>query len=146
MTPPAASVPSRPDEGRPRDIARSVLVVEDEVDIRETLAEILEVAGYDVDAVASGTEAIAQLERRAYDVIVSDLRMPGMNGMDLFRRVREDHGALSGRFVLVTGDRLDGMLQAFLAESLVPVLAKPFAPSDVRRIVADVSGGPRRDR
>lgn len=142
MTPPPASAPDR---DRQADITRSILVVEDEIDIRETLTEILEVAGYHVDAVASGTEAFVRLERRAYDAIVSDLRMPGMNGMELFRRLRLDHAALSERFILVTGDRVDGNLQSFLAESLVPVLEKPFTPAEVRRIVAAVSGRTRSD-
>lgn len=122
-----------------------MLVVDDEVDVRETLSEILEIAGYDVDSVASGTEAIARLESRAYDAILSDLRMPGMSGAELFRRLCRDHAALSERFVLVTGDRLVDDLQSFLAESLVPVLAKPFTPAEVRRIVAAVSGKPRRE-
>lgn len=142
MTPPATSAPSWPDGERRGDIARAVLIVEDQIDIRETLAEILEVAGYEVDAVASGAEAIARLEHRAFDAIVSDLRMPGMSGIDLFRRVRRDHATLAGRFILVTGDRLDENLQSLLSESLVPVLAKPFTPADVRRMVAAVTGGP----
>jgi len=122
--------------------ARSVLIVDDDSDIRETLAEILEYAGYSVETVASGEDAIARLEHAAYDAIVSDLRMPGMTGVELFRWLQRNHAALVARFVLVTGDNLDSMQDSFLSENLVPVLAKPFAPSDVRRIVAVVTGGP----
>lgn len=145
MTRSTTPAPSRSVRDRPADAARAVLVVDDEVDVRETLSEILEIAGYDVDSVATGAEAIARLERRDYDAILSDLRMPGMSGAELFRRLCRDHAALSERFVLVTGDRLVDDLQSFLAETLVPVLAKPFTPADVRRIVAAVSGKPRRD-
>jgi CheY-like chemotaxis protein len=120
-----------------------VLVVEDEVDIRETLAEILEFAGYEVETAESGLAAMACLGRHAYDAIVSDVRMPGMNGMDLFRLILREDAALAARFVLVTGDNLDAAVQAFLAETAVPVIAKPFAPSDVRRVVAAVAKGVR---
>lgn len=138
---PGPSSPSSEDT-RGGGSARSVLIVEDDGDIRETLAEILEYAGYSVETVANGREAIARLEHVAYDAIVSDLRMPVMTGVELFRWLQRDRVALVARFVLITGDNLDIMEDAFLAENLVPVLAKPFAPADVRRIVAAVTGGP----
>lgn len=139
---PAPSSPTFAEGTREVGSSRTVLIVEDDGDIRETLAEILEYAGYTVETVASGREAVLRLEHAAYDAIVSDLRMPGMTGVELFRWLQREREALVARFVLITGDNLDNMQDAFLAENLIPVLAKPFTPSDVRRIVAAVTGGP----
>jgi two-component system NtrC family sensor kinase len=114
---------------------RHMLVVDDEPDIRETLAEILEHDGYVVDMAAGGDEALALIEARAYDGILSDIRMPGLNGMDLYRRLASLRPELAGRFVVVTGDDLSGTVRAFLDETDVPVIEKPFGPADVRRVM-----------
>lgn len=138
----AESVPACGDGPRESGLSRSVLIVEDDTDIRETLSEVLYVAGYAVEAVASGPEAVVRLEKATYDAIVSDVRMPAMTGIDLYRWLQQNHGKLVTRFVLITGGSLDVIEEAFIAEQFIPVLAKPFSPSDVRRVVALACGGP----
>ena len=66
--------------------------------------------------------------------------MPGMSGMEFYRRLRELHPALAGRFIVVTGDHLSGAVRAFLDETGVPYLEKPFIPSQVRRLAVAVVG------
>lgn len=114
---------------------RTVLVVDDEPDIRETLAEILEHDGFLVDTAAGGQEALDRIAAAGYDAVLSDIRMPGMNGMELFRRLRASGSGLVDRFIVVTGDDLNGSVRAFLDETGVPVIEKPFGPADVRRVV-----------
>ena len=65
-----------------------VLVVDDEEDAREMLSLILSQAGFDVDDAADGFAALAKMSRYRPDVVVTDLRMPGMTGVDLLQRIR----------------------------------------------------------
>jgi len=68
-------------------MAYRVLVVEDEVDTRELLAFTLGLDGHHVETAEDGRKALELLEARSYDVILSNLRMPGMSGEDLYRRI-----------------------------------------------------------
>ncbi|HUS67503.1 MAG TPA: response regulator, partial [Kofleriaceae bacterium] len=68
-----------------------VLLVDDEEGLRTTLAANLELDGFDVVEAADGIEALAHARRRAFDLVVTDIRMPGMNGVDLFRAIRGLH-------------------------------------------------------
>ncbi|MBI5646931.1 MAG: sigma-54-dependent Fis family transcriptional regulator [Ignavibacteriae bacterium] len=70
-------------------MAKRILIVEDEQDIRDAIAMLLTDAGYTVAAVDSGEEALAQLSTTDYDVVLSDIRMPGIDGLELLRRVRD---------------------------------------------------------
>jgi len=117
-----------------------MLVVDDEPDIRETLAEILEHYGFLVDVAASGHEALALTRANSYEGILSDIRMPGLNGMELYRQLAILKPELADRFVVVTGDDLSGSVRAFLDETGVPVIEKPFGPADVRRVLGEKFG------
>ncbi len=67
----------------------NILVAEDELAVRESLAEVLREEGYEVTAVADGTEAVRALEEREFDLVLSDIRMPGADGLEVLRRTRE---------------------------------------------------------
>ena len=70
-----------------------VLVVDDFRQARESIADALRSAGHQVECVASGSEALVQLEKECFDVIVTDLQMPGMSGLELIRHLeRRPHG------------------------------------------------------
>ncbi len=66
-----------------------ILVVDDETDIRESLAKLLEKKGFACDAAGSGEEAIDCFEADPYDVVITDIRMPGMSGLDLVNQIKE---------------------------------------------------------
>ena len=70
---------------------RRILIVDDEEGIRELLAEALATNGYDVVTVADGEEAVAWLERQTANVMFLDLNLPGMNGIELCKRIRSMH-------------------------------------------------------
>ena len=132
-----------PDGARARvSEAPSVLVVDDDRDIRESLAEILQHAGYRVDTAGSGREALERLgSDPGYGAVLSDIRMPGMSGMEFYRRLRELRPDLAGRFIVVTSDHLSGAVRSFLDETQLPFLDKPFIPAEVRRLVAETTSG-----
>lgn len=85
--------PHAPRGGTAVSAVRRVLVVEDSLTTRELEASILRAAGYEVEAARDGVEALELLMRNSFDLIVTDLQMPRMDGFELMRRLRED-----GRF------------------------------------------------
>ena len=134
--PPGSSGSDADAAARPR-IRHRVLVVDDEADVRETLADILEGDGYLVDSVESGRAAIERLRGNDYSVVLCDLRMADIDGMAFYHHVKASAPALAERTILVTGDILNARINAFLAENQVTCIEKPFFPKDVRRVVAE---------
>ena len=129
------------EDGGPEAIAaaeRRVLVVDDEAEIASTLAEILALDGFTVDIADSGEAAIARVAACPYDLVLSDLRMPGLDGPALYRHLVAERPELARRMVIVTGDTLNPGAQTFLSQSGLPCLEKPFDPADVRRVVAEL--------
>jgi PAS domain S-box-containing protein len=120
---------------------RSILIVDDEPEIRSTLAEILAGAHHRVVAVSSGREALKRLQVETFDVILTDIRMPDIDGRALYQEILVRWPGLAARVVFITGDTLASTLREFVSESGQPVIEKPFLPADVRRVVAELVGG-----
>jgi PAS domain S-box-containing protein len=132
------------DEGPPiipNAAQRSILVVDDEAEIREALREILTNAQHRVVTASSGREALERLSRERYDAILTDIRMPDLDGRALYEEITKRWPLQAGRVIFVTGDTLASALREFVSESGRPVIEKPFLPSEVRRIVADLPTG-----
>jgi PAS domain S-box-containing protein len=121
-------------------IGRDILVVDDEAEVRDVLTELLDLDGHQVDAVGSGEEALARLRQRRYDVVLTDVRMPGLDGHALYRRLAAEQPELLGRVIFVTGDTVSPETQALLEETRLPHLAKPVALEALRAAVAQVCG------
>jgi two-component system NtrC family sensor kinase len=122
---------------------RSILIVDDEPEIRETLTEILTASRHRVVSVGSGREALEHLAGEQYDVIFTDIRMPDTDGCALYQEIERRWPDQAGRVVFVTGDTLASALREFVSESGRPVIEKPFLPSDVRRVLAEVASSTR---
>ena len=69
-----------------------VLVVDDSISIVESLSKVLHVSGYETDPAYNGREALKKLNENTYDIIICDIEMPGMTGLDLLRHVRNEFG------------------------------------------------------
>jgi CheY-like chemotaxis protein len=121
-----------------------VLIVEDEPDVRELIADVLVENGYEIELAPDGAAALQLCDARTYDLILSDLRMPKMDGAALYWALQLRHGAAMPRMVYVTGQANSLDYAGFLAASRVPVLPKPFSPEDLRKAVrqALAGGGP----
>jgi two-component system NtrC family sensor kinase len=117
----------------------SILIVDDEAEIRDTLTEILTGARHRVIAVGSGREALGRMAAESFDVILTDIRMPDIDGRALYQAIEERWPGRSGRVVFITGDTLASTLRDFVVESGRPVIEKPFLPSEVRRVVAELA-------
>jgi CheY-like chemotaxis protein len=104
-----------------------VLVVEDEDVLRKLLQEVIRSHfGCRVDAAANGTEGLTRAMQDPYDLIVSDIRMPEMSGVELYLRLRELQPAAAGRFFFVSGRPGDEQFNQEIRRWNVPMVAKPF--------------------
>ena len=103
-----------------------VLVVDDELPIRALTSEILSHAGYLVTTAASGDEALHRLEVATYDLVVADMRMPGMDGALLYEQICDRWPFMEGRIVFITGDVEGERTSRRLARGDVRYLEKPF--------------------
>jgi PAS domain S-box-containing protein len=106
-----------------------ILVVDDEPEVGQLLIDILERDGHRVDRVGSGREALTRLADGEVDLILSDLRMPDLDGPALYRELAAQRPDLLPRLVFMTGDTLGGDMTGFLSETGVRVLEKPLDPA-----------------
>jgi two-component system NtrC family sensor kinase len=120
---------------------KRILVVEDEPVIADLLTDMLMDDGHEVDAVHTGRAALERLVDHAYDLIVSDLRMPVLDGRGLYRELELRHPAMLRRILFVTGSALDPGNVEFLAATRVPWLAKPFTITELHRMTQKVLAG-----
>ena len=99
--------------------------------IAELLQELLEAAGYAVTTAASGAEALQLAGCTRFDLVVSDLRMPDVDGAALWRALRQQQPALAQRMLFVTGDTLSPAAERFVSDTGCPSLDKPFSRRDL---------------
>jgi CheY-like chemotaxis protein len=113
-----------PSAGAVADTGDTVLVVDDEQLVRDLLVQFLSLRGYRAQGVKEGPEAISMVEQSSPDLILLDLMLPGMNGVEVLRRLRDKH--FSGAIIIVTGSYDEELLQD--AWSLHPqeVITKPI--------------------
>lgn len=136
------SLPAPPPEAEPQPAGEArILVVDDEEVIGDLLVDLLSMMNYTVDVGQDGAAGLALLEQHEYAGIVSDIKMPGMNGIDFFRRVGEQFPHMVDRFIFSSGDTISPDTHEFLTESGRPYLRKPFNLSDLRALVSRVIAG-----
>jgi CheY-like chemotaxis protein len=112
-----------------------VLIVDDETAVAETLREMLARDGHAVEIAADGAEALERLGQDGYDLILSDLRMPRVDGPEFYRRLGERFPALRDRVAFLTGDSLTPEVIDFLQRVQRPTLPKPFSLDEVERLM-----------
>ncbi len=112
-----------------------ILVVEDEPLVAALIADALELEGYEVETAKDGREALEKIAARSYDVILSDLRMPELDGVGLYRELEQRHESLLLRLAFVSGTTEPPEYASFLEQTGATVLSKPFAVADLHRLV-----------
>ncbi|HSA80793.1 MAG TPA: PAS-domain containing protein [Geminicoccaceae bacterium] len=115
-----------------------ILVVDDEADVRSFLAELLRIDGHEVTVAKSGKEALVRLAEQDYGAIICDLRMPEMDGPELYAALAHEHPWLLSRIIFTTGDVLSEPSRRFLEACQRPCLEKPFLPAQLRRLIEEV--------
>jgi CheY-like chemotaxis protein len=117
---------------------KRILVVDDEPGIAGVVAEVLQLDGHIVEVVGDGAAALRQILAHRFDVILSDIRMPELDGPGLFREIEQRDPRLLQRMIFLTGDTLSPTTREFLEQTAVPCLSKPFALGEIREIVQRV--------
>jgi PAS domain S-box-containing protein len=129
---------AQPAAQTPAGRAARVLVVDDEKALAEMLGELLKILGHEPSLCHSAIHALELLGKSNFDLIISDFRMPGLNGQQFFEQIRQKHPALADRIIFVTGDVVNQETQSFLRVTGVPNLGKPFNLSSVKSVVAEL--------
>jgi CheY-like chemotaxis protein len=111
------------------------LVIDDEEAVRELIVDVLVGHGYEVEMASDGHDALRLCEQARYDLILSDLRMPKMDGAAFYQALQAKYGPAMPRMIFVTGQAHALDYAGFLGLTAVPVLAKPFTVDDLRKAV-----------
>jgi DNA-binding NtrC family response regulator len=110
-----------------------VLVVDDEQAMRLTVQANLELAGWEVVVAENANRALEAVQRERFDVVLSDIRMPGMSGIELFRQMRELQPSVP--VILMTAFTVESLLDEAMGEGVFTVLPKPFDPDQLVAIL-----------
>lgn len=121
------------------------MIVDDEPTIRQLLSHALTKAGYNVEAVDNANVALERLERQRYALILLDVQMAGMDGIELYKRMGEIAPSLQKRVVFMTGDTMTPATHNFLESVKAQCISKPFdieqLKKDIRQILPKEKAG-----
>jgi CheY-like chemotaxis protein len=115
---------------------KSILVVDDEKNIRLTMSQSLELLDMPVQTATSGEEALEKLRNGLFGLVFLDLKMPGMDGMEVLRRIKEDLPKI--RVIIITAHgTIESAVEA-MKLGAVDFIQKPFSPGDIRELAKSV--------
>ena len=133
VTPPAPAAPVRSSRQR-------VLVVDDEASIRDLLAKTLALAEYDVDTAPDGNTALDRMRAFSYDLLIADLKMPGMDGLTLIRQAKRIKADLP--VIIITGFSTESSAIEAVNLGVAGYLTKPFRVPQVLAAASKALGAP----
>lgn len=110
-----------------------ILVVDDDEGVRENLAELLRLAGYDVSAAANADEALAILSSGGVDVLLTDFRMPGTTGLELISSARNEAPGLRAILMTAYGDGFTEIES--VRRGAIGYLTKPFEADEIMSLI-----------
>jgi CheY-like chemotaxis protein len=117
------------------DCRAFILVVDDGPLVAALIAATLGREGYEVETAKNGREALEKIDARTYDVILSDLQMPELDGVDLYHELERQQPTLLPRLAFVSGTTERPEYASFIDRTGATVLSKPFAVADLHRLV-----------
>ena len=117
----------------------SILIVDDDVGICETLSDIMEVKGYDTAIATDGYEALQKVKEVAFDVILMDIKMPGINGVETFKEIKKVRPEIA--VVMMTAYAVEDLIGEALREGAYGVLYKPFDMERMIGLLEGIKGG-----
>jgi excisionase family DNA binding protein len=133
---PAAAAPATP----VRSTRQRVLVVDDEASIRDLLSKTLALAEYDVDTAPDGTSALDRMRAFNYDLLIADLKMPGMDGLTLIRQAKRIKADLP--VIIITGFSTESSAIEAVNLGVAGYLTKPFRVPQVLAAASKALGAP----
>jgi len=115
---------------------KPILIVDDERNIRLTLSQALEILDVETDTAKNGEEALTKLKEKEFGLVLLDLHMPGVQGMEVLRQLREIRPDI--RVIIITAYGTVGLAVEAMRLGAVDFVQKPFIPEEIREIVARV--------
>jgi DNA-binding NtrC family response regulator len=112
----------------------SILLVDDEPTVGKRLKPALEKSGYEVEVFEQGGEALQRLSERAFEIVVTDMRMDEVDGLQVLQAAKEK--LPQAKVIIITGYATMEMARESLAKGAFEVIAKPFSPKDLREAIA----------
>jgi len=123
----------------------NILVVDDETSVAQLVADVLTQQGYTVQVHTDSREALQDARQHDYDLVICDIKMPGLDGEAFHEELRAQGHPLATRILFTTGDTLGRKTDEFLHRVSLPCLAKPFLVEELKTTVADLlQAGPAR--
>lgn len=116
-------------------LGTSILIVEDDIDSRSALAKLLEHSGHRVQTVGTGLDALESLDQMHIPIVLLDLLLPGMDGIEVLRRIREDPIRNESRVVILTGDAVADQADWLRSLGADEVLPKPIDFASLREVI-----------
>ena len=120
-----------------------ILIVDDEPNMLRTLADILHEEGFEVSTAASGEQAVEMCAANDYSVVLMDVRMPGIDGMEAFRRIRRVKASVP--VVLMSAYTVDHLLRDALKEDVVAFVRKPLDAARVLYLMHSLANRPTQE-
>ncbi|MEE8414302.1 MAG: response regulator [Dehalococcoidales bacterium] len=130
------------ESGNPEQIKEAkIMVIDDEPHIRRALERLLTQEGHKVTTMSNAQTALEKLKKNKFDLILLDIKMPGMNGITFYKKMKEIAPALQNKVVCITGDIISPENKAFLNATGIPCITKPFGIEVLMKQVKSVIGG-----
>ncbi|MGO4883784.1 MAG: response regulator [Bryobacteraceae bacterium] len=120
--------------GGTRTRAHTLLIVDDDPAIHELIAAVLQGPQWRIDSAYDGLAGLARVQERSYDLVLTDIRMPGMDGLELLRRIREIRPA--AKVMVMTADSTPGSIVSALRDQAFAYFSKPFSPTSLADMIA----------
>jgi len=116
-------------------LPEKILITDDEHYVLEATMRRLRNRGYDVAGVESGGEALEKITQEPFDLILLDIKLPGMTGIELYKHMQKNEPSLAKKVVFVTGDVMGGDTRSFLSRTKAHYIVKPFSAAQLRKEV-----------
>jgi len=119
----------------PKGGKKRILVIEDEPNIGLLCRRVLTENGFEVDVVDNGLDAKKLADGKEYTLCISDVRLPGMTGIELYEHWRATQNPIADRLVFITGDTMNNYVRNFLKKAKRLSVMKPFGPNELMEVV-----------
>ena len=119
-----------------KSMSKTILVADDAESVREIICNTLSIFGYSMVEARDGVMALEKLQSENFDLLITDVDMPGMTGLELIRRMRKEQNLAKLPVIVITAEDRD--IRAEVREIASAVMRKPFSPAELLELVASI--------
>lgn len=121
---------------------KSILMVDDEEVVIDMIREVVGPAVSKLEIAVDGVDALLKIMERDFDFILLDIKMPKMNGIELYSYIKSIKPHLLGRIIFITGDTVSEAIRGFIAGTGCKILDKPFMIKDLLNTMTEFNASP----